>query len=219
MCWRVALGQTVTGNHVREGLRGLQGRPAGGHQDQWKTLAAAPRRAAHLLRTQIIFITPFKKDLTWRGTGFGRLCWTADWVCRAVLAGFGAVTPGRMSLARAFQEVFFVSCHFFLGFHLGALVGVNMFQNGNETEDAAPKSEPDSKDPKPPRVPSVPRGDASSGSAHFLLPVCPKLEIKRHAVTDDYKVSSRVLGLGINGKVLECFNKKSLEKCALKVPN
>lgn len=96
--------------------------------------------------------------------------------------------------------------------------GVNMFQNGNETEKASLKPEPDSQEPKPPRLPVVPRGDASGGSAHFLLPVYPKLEIKRHAVTDDYKVSSRVLGLGINGKVLECFNKKSSEKCALKVP-
>lgn len=94
-----------------------------------------------------------------------------------------------------------------------------MFQNGNEKEEAALKSEPASQEPKPPRVPAVPRGDASSGSAHFLLPVYPKPEIKRHAVTDDYKVSTRVLGLGINGKVLECFNKKTWEKCALKVPN
>lgn len=97
--------------------------------------------------------------------------------------------------------------------------GANMFQNGNEREKASLKSEPDSQEPRPPRLPVVPRGDASGGSAHFLLPAYPKLEIKRHAVTDDYKVSSRVLGLGINGKVLECFNKKSSEKCALKVPN
>lgn len=93
-----------------------------------------------------------------------------------------------------------------------------MFQNGNEKEEAAFKPEPASQEPKPPRVPAVPR-DASSDSAHFVLPVYPKLEIKRHAVTDDYKVSSRVLGFGINGKVLECFNKKTGEKCALKVPN
>uniref|UniRef100_A0A8C5G719 non-specific serine/threonine protein kinase n=1 Tax=Gouania willdenowi TaxID=441366 RepID=A0A8C5G719_GOUWI len=42
-------------------------------------------------------------------------------------------------------------------------------------------------------------------------------EIKRNAVTDDYKISSQVLGLGINGKVLECFNKKTGQKCALKI--
>lgn len=48
-------------------------------------------------------------------------------------------------------------------------------------------------------------------------PGFPKLELKRNAVTDDYKISSQVLGLGINGKVLECFNKKTGDKCALKV--
>uniref|UniRef100_A0A673ZU54 non-specific serine/threonine protein kinase n=1 Tax=Salmo trutta TaxID=8032 RepID=A0A673ZU54_SALTR len=54
-------------------------------------------------------------------------------------------------------------------------------------------------------------------STHFPLPVFPKLEIKRNAVTDDYKISSQVLGFGINGKVLECTNKKTGEKCALKI--
>lgn len=49
------------------------------------------------------------------------------------------------------------------------------------------------------------------GTAHV------KLEIKKHAVTDDYRLSKRVLGLGINGKVLECFNKETGQKCALKV--
>lgn len=44
-----------------------------------------------------------------------------------------------------------------------------------------------------------------------------KEEIKKHAVTDDYKISKRVLGLGINGKVLECFHKEKGQKCALKV--
>lgn len=132
-------------------------------------------------------------------------------------------------VASELQEVFFfvgVFCLFVFLLLLLTLqsslvgpAGVNMFQNGNETEKASLKPEPDSQEPRPPRLPVVPRGDASGGSAHFLLPVYPKLEIKRHAVTDDYKVSSRVLGLGINGKVLECFNKKSSEKCALKVPN
>uniref|UniRef100_A0A8C4WAT7 non-specific serine/threonine protein kinase n=1 Tax=Gopherus evgoodei TaxID=1825980 RepID=A0A8C4WAT7_9SAUR len=42
-------------------------------------------------------------------------------------------------------------------------------------------------------------------------------EIKKHAVTDDYKLSKRVLGLGVNGKVLECFNKVTEQKCALKL--
>lgn len=52
----------------------------------------------------------------------------------------------------------------------------------------------------------------SSGGA---APV--KGEIKKHAVTDDYKISKRVLGLGINGKVLECFHRVTGRKCALKL--
>uniref|UniRef100_A0A8C9WJD4 non-specific serine/threonine protein kinase n=1 Tax=Scleropages formosus TaxID=113540 RepID=A0A8C9WJD4_SCLFO len=41
--------------------------------------------------------------------------------------------------------------------------------------------------------------------------------IKKNAITDDYKVTSQVLGLGINGKVLEIFQKKDGEKFALKM--
>ncbi|XP_061687935.1 MAP kinase-activated protein kinase 2-like isoform X2 [Syngnathoides biaculeatus] len=44
-----------------------------------------------------------------------------------------------------------------------------------------------------------------------------QVKLKRNAVTDDYKVTSQVLGLGINGKVLECFCKKTGHKCALKI--
>ncbi|XP_007888632.2 MAP kinase-activated protein kinase 2 [Callorhinchus milii] len=42
-------------------------------------------------------------------------------------------------------------------------------------------------------------------------------EIRRHSITDDYRVSTRVLGLGVNGRVLECVSKKSGLKCALKI--
>lgn len=45
----------------------------------------------------------------------------------------------------------------------------------------------------------------------------PNLQIKKNAITDDYKVTSQVLGLGINGKVLEIFQKKTGDKYALKV--
>uniref|UniRef100_A0AAR2LA66 non-specific serine/threonine protein kinase n=1 Tax=Pygocentrus nattereri TaxID=42514 RepID=A0AAR2LA66_PYGNA len=41
--------------------------------------------------------------------------------------------------------------------------------------------------------------------------------IKKNAITDDYKVTNQVLGLGINGKVLEVVQKKSLVKYALKM--
>ncbi|XP_044129210.1 MAP kinase-activated protein kinase 3 [Bufo gargarizans] len=44
-----------------------------------------------------------------------------------------------------------------------------------------------------------------------------KYDIKRHAITDDYKVSKQVLGLGINGKVLQCYRRDSGQKCALKI--
>lgn len=97
-----------------------------------------------------------------------------------------------------------------------------MLQNGNEKEKPleAPKAEAEPDSPaEPPKQPSptTDRKDAGTESAHFTMPVYPKLEIKRNAVTDDYKISSQVLGLGINGKVLECTSKKTGEKCALKV--
>lgn len=42
-------------------------------------------------------------------------------------------------------------------------------------------------------------------------------EPKKYAVTDDYQLSKKVLGLGVNGKVLECFHRHTGQKCALKV--
>ncbi|XP_062321054.1 MAP kinase-activated protein kinase 3-like isoform X2 [Osmerus eperlanus] len=59
--------------------------------------------------------------------------------------------------------------------------------------------------------------DIVNGPTHFQLPVSPKLEFKRNVVTDDYKLTSQVLGLGITGKVLECYCKKTGKKCALKI--
>ncbi|XP_062921254.1 MAP kinase-activated protein kinase 2 [Mobula hypostoma] len=56
--------------------------------------------------------------------------------------------------------------------------------------------------PEPPPAPPPPRTGAQT---------------KKNAITDDYKVTAQVLGLGINGKVLECFNKKTGEKFALKM--
>ena len=43
------------------------------------------------------------------------------------------------------------------------------------------------------------------------------LQIKRNVITVDYNFTSQVLGMGINGKVLEIFHKESGEKYALKV--
>nr|XP_057911373.1 MAP kinase-activated protein kinase 2 [Doryrhamphus excisus] len=45
----------------------------------------------------------------------------------------------------------------------------------------------------------------------------PTLQIKKNAIIDDYKVTSQVLGLGINGKVLEIFQRKTGDKYALKM--
>lgn len=44
-----------------------------------------------------------------------------------------------------------------------------------------------------------------------------RCEPKKYAVTDDYQLSKQVLGLGVNGKVLECFHLRTGQKCALKV--
>ena len=44
------------------------------------------------------------------------------------------------------------------------------------------------------------------------------LQVKKHSLDDDYQVhANNILGLGINGKVLACTQKKTGRKCALKV--
>lgn len=40
---------------------------------------------------------------------------------------------------------------------------------------------------------------------------------KRTPITDDYEITKQVLGLGINGKVVECFRRATREKFALKI--
>lgn len=40
---------------------------------------------------------------------------------------------------------------------------------------------------------------------------------KTTPIKNDYKISNNVLGLGINGKVVQCFSIKTGEKFALKV--
>lgn len=44
-----------------------------------------------------------------------------------------------------------------------------------------------------------------------------RLEPKSNPVTDDYRISGNVLGLGINGKVVECYSKVDGTRRALKV--
>lgn len=54
-------------------------------------------------------------------------------------------------------------------------------------------------------------------STHFPVAM-HQLNVKKHSLDQDYKVHSNdVLGLGINGKVLGCTNRKTGQKCALKV--
>lgn len=47
----------------------------------------------------------------------------------------------------------------------------------------------------------------------------PKLTPKVTPITEEYEITHAVLGLGINGKVVECYSKATKEKYALKVCN
>lgn len=67
-------------------------------------------------------------------------------------------------------------------------------------------------------VPAPPSGAPSGpGSTGAPAPLGGRCEPKKYAVTDDYQLSKQVLGLGVNGKVLECFHLRTGQKCALKV--
>uniref|UniRef100_A0A8C8DW47 non-specific serine/threonine protein kinase n=1 Tax=Oryzias sinensis TaxID=183150 RepID=A0A8C8DW47_9TELE len=87
----------------------------------------------------------------------------------------------------------------------------------SQTEEKLPQPEETGETKGDSPGPAADDKDSEPSQSHFPMPVHTKLEIKRNAVTDDYKISSQVLGLGINGKVLECFNKKTGVKCALKI--
>lgn len=52
-----------------------------------------------------------------------------------------------------------------------------------------------------------------------MNPIHPVRNIvpKKTPITEEYDITKQVLGLGINGKVVECFSKKTGEKFALKV--
>uniref|UniRef100_A0A4W2HJD2 non-specific serine/threonine protein kinase n=1 Tax=Bos indicus x Bos taurus TaxID=30522 RepID=A0A4W2HJD2_BOBOX len=65
--------------------------------------------------------------------------------------------------------------------------------------------------PAPPS--GVPCGPCSAGAPALG----GRREPKKYAVTDDYQLSKQVLGLGVNGKVLECFHRRTGQKCALKL--
>lgn len=55
------------------------------------------------------------------------------------------------------------------------------------------------------------------GDAAGFKPFQPGMKPRQHQITDDYKISKNVLGVGINGKVVECIRRKTNEKFALKV--
>lgn len=48
-------------------------------------------------------------------------------------------------------------------------------------------------------------------------PLNSRLSPKISPITDDYEISNHVLGLGINGKVVQCYDRNTRQKYALKV--
>lgn len=73
---------------------------------------------------------------------------------------------------------------------------------------------------QPPPAPAQPPAPAPPPPPPQQFPqfhVRSGLQIKKNAIIDDYKVTSQVLGLGINGKVLQIFSKRTQEKFALKM--
>lgn len=61
--------------------------------------------------------------------------------------------------------------------------------------------------------------DQSEKQIEFLkmMPKKSSLQVITHSILDDYTVTDKVLGLGINGKVVECFHRATGQKFALKV--
>lgn len=49
------------------------------------------------------------------------------------------------------------------------------------------------------------------------LPTAKPLVPKKHPITNDYTILTRCLGVGVNGKVLECIHKATGDRRALKV--
>lgn len=87
---------------------------------------------------------------------------------------------------------------------------------------AAPCCPPPAPCPGPPPAlclgPPPPPAPAQPPPPQFpQFHVRSSLQIKKNAIIDDYKVTTQVLGLGINGKVLQIFSKRTQEKFALKV--
>ncbi|KAI4502570.1 hypothetical protein M0802_002482 [Mischocyttarus mexicanus] len=59
--------------------------------------------------------------------------------------------------------------------------------------------------------------DCKRKTMENMLPKCDARLPKMSLITDDYEISNHVLGLGINGKVVQCYDRKTREKYALKL--
>ena len=55
------------------------------------------------------------------------------------------------------------------------------------------------------------------GKMDFVWPQNRPYSAKKYAISNDYEITQRSLGVGINGKVLECIRKSDRQKFALKV--
>lgn len=56
-----------------------------------------------------------------------------------------------------------------------------------------------------------------SGGGGGQAPGSGQLQPKQTMIAQDYEISGTVLGLGINGKVVQCFSRRTGGKYALKV--
>ena len=57
----------------------------------------------------------------------------------------------------------------------------------------------------------------ANGKMDFVWPQNRPYSAKKHPISNDYDVTQRSLGVGINGKVLECVRKSDRHRFALKV--
>ena len=55
------------------------------------------------------------------------------------------------------------------------------------------------------------------GKMEFVWPQNRPFTPKKHPVSNDYDITQKSLGVGINGKVLECIRKSDRQSFALKV--
>ncbi len=60
------------------------------------------------------------------------------------------------------------------------------------------------------------KGSAPPDFAQKLIQSKP-LVPKKHPITNDYTILTKTLGVGVNGKVLECIHKATGDRRALKV--